>query len=127
MFESSVGWGDVRTAFHMQQEANYILAVRNPEITPSESTGLAQATNVEYPEVLQQRFRHRGFCEADPPEFLDYQGAQFLLVDPLAQIASELGIEIDTAQEAQAAADIFRNLRLEALQHPVLESLFNEP
>ncbi len=54
----------------------------------------------------------------DPPDFLDREGAEFLLIVAAADIRRELGIELPTEDETVSSADIFRDLRLDRKKRP---------
>jgi hypothetical protein len=68
---------------------------------------------------LQQRFRGRRFINLDPPDFLDHEGCEILLVATRPGGLEELGISLDARQEDEETADIFTDLRLEKSLHPL--------
>lgn len=68
-------------------------------------------------------FGDRKFADVDPPDLLDHEGAEFLLLAAAEDPERELGIELDEAREQKAHARIFRDLRLHKSEHPV-EPLF---
>jgi hypothetical protein len=57
--------------------------------------------------VLEERFRGRRFAELDPPELLDYEGAELVLIDADEDVSDELGIRLNTERETANRADIF--------------------
>ena len=63
-------------------------------------------------------FRGRKFADADPPDFLDREGAEFLLIAASDDIGGELGIELAMEEEDERSADIFRDLRLDREKRP---------
>jgi hypothetical protein len=105
------------------EEASYVLSVKNPDQGGAPQAGLSADRQAEYPQRLQKVFRDRRFTEADPPDFLDYEGAEFLLIASADDVSEELGIQLEPEHESKAGADIFRDLRLEKSAHP-LEPLF---
>jgi hypothetical protein len=60
---------------------------------------------------------------ADPPEFLDHEGAEFLLVSAAEDIKEELGVTMRKDKEKPTTADLFKELRLDRKKNPV-EPLF---
>jgi hypothetical protein len=55
---------------------------------------------------LQDRFRDRRFCEADSPDFLNYEGTEFVLISAAEDVSEELGIELHPEDESVISADI---------------------
>lgn len=115
--------GDVQEALNIEEEASYIVSIRNPEKPAPPRSGIPERQQVEYPKKLRDVFRDRKFADLDPPDFLDHEGAEFLLVAAAEDPERELGIEMDEAHEQRAEARIFRDLRLHKSEHPV-EPLF---
>jgi hypothetical protein len=60
---------------------------------------------------------------ADPPDLLDYPGAQLLLIGASPDVRGELGLELNPDRENERTAEIFRDLRLAKSQFKV-EPLF---
>ena len=54
----------------------------------------------------------------DPPEFLDHEGAEIVLIAVEADAAEELGISLEPEHETVTTAEIFRDLKLEQPLHP---------
>jgi len=81
--------------------------------------GVDEAHRARFPKTLQGRFGGRRFIPLDPPDFLDYEGAEILLVGAKQNARAELGIQLDPEQETEATAEIFSDLRLEKAQHPL--------
>ena len=55
----------------------------------------------------------------EPPEFLDYEGVEIVLVGAGRNVAEALGIDLEPAHETAATAEIFRDLKLEESIHPL--------
>lgn len=115
--------GEVQDALNIEPQASYIISVKNPEALTPARAGLRARRKASFPRHLQERFRGRKFIDVDPPELLDHEGAELLLVAAARDVEEELGIELDTERENEASADIFEDLRMERDQHP-LEPLF---
>ena len=109
--------GAVQQAFHLEEEGSYILSVKNPEQPSPRGVGLDESRRASFPKTLQTRFRGRRFIAVDPPNFLNYEGAEVLLVGASEDIAGELGLQLHPQTETAATAEIFNDLRLERSPH----------
>lgn len=107
--------GKVQEGFNLEEEGSYIITVKNPEKPAPEGAGLNEEQKAEFPQRLKKRFEGRSFVNAEPTEFLDYEGAELVLVG--AREGSE--IELKPEAETEASAEIFRDLKLEREKHPV--------
>jgi hypothetical protein len=115
--------GEVQRALNIVEEGNYTVAVKNPTVRQVPGMGVDEAHRARFPKTLQGRFRGRRFIPLDPPDFLDYEGAEILLVGAKQNARAELGIQLDPEQETEATAEIFSDLRLEKAQHPLVPLL----
>lgn len=111
--------GPVQEDLRIQEDASYILTVANPERPSPETAGLRPSRQADFPQHLRERFRGRAFAEVDPPEFLDREGAEFVMVSAHEDVQDELGIRIDIEDEDARSAEIFRELHLDRERHPV--------
>jgi hypothetical protein len=111
--------GDVQRALNIVEEGSYIVAVKNPRVEQPPGVGLDERRKARFPRTLQARFRGRRFIPLDPPDFLDHEGAEVVLVGAHRHVFAELGIRLDPEQETLATAEIFTDLRLEMSLHPV--------
>jgi hypothetical protein len=116
--------GDVQRALNIPDEGSYVISVKNPEAPSPPGLGLDETRKARFPADLLERFRGRRFISVDPPEFLDYEGAELLLVGARKDVSTELGIELNPEHESEASAAIFSDLRIEKTLHP-LEPLFS--
>ena len=114
--------GKVQEELRIEPEASYIVTVRNPETPAPPTAGLQPEQRATFPEELKKKFRGRRFISVEP-DFLDYEGAELVLVGAAAKPEEELGIELKPEEESETQAAIFRDLGLEREQHP-LEPLF---
>ena len=115
--------GEAQRAFHLAEQASYIISIKNPEKGSPLDAGLPEEQEAHLPRALQDKFRDRRFCEADPPEFLNYPGTEFVLISTAENVAEELGIELHPEDESSTSADIFNELKIEKSVHP-LKPLF---
>lgn len=111
--------GDVQRALNIAAEGSYIVAVKNPRAEQPPGVGLDERRKARFPRTLQVRFRGRRFMPLDPPDLLDHEGAEIVLVGAHRHVVAELGIRLDPEQETLATAEIFTDLRMEMSLHPV--------
>jgi hypothetical protein len=111
--------GEVQEALGIEQEASYIVAVRNPEAPAPQQAGLPRHERPDYPDELVEKVRGRKFADADPPELLDYEGCELLLIAAADDVRADLGIELESEEEGRQRAAIFRDLKLRKSQQPV--------
>jgi hypothetical protein len=104
--------GEVQKALGIEREASFIAAVRNPDSPAPRGTGLPPRERAAFPKRLLELFRGRRFVPLSPPEFLDYEGAEIVLIGAAEDAERELGIDFDTRRERLEAADLVRDLRL---------------
>jgi len=110
--------GDVQRAFNITEEGSYIVSVKNPKAPSPPGAGLDEACEAKFPKSLVKRFRGRRFIPLDPPDFLDHEGAEIVLVGASAEVAGELGLDLQPEHETEATAQIFSDLGLEKSLHP---------
>jgi hypothetical protein len=115
--------GEVQKALEIEPKMSYIINVANPERGQPRTAGLSHGRQAHYPKYLMERFRGRKFSELDPPDFLDKEGAEVVLITASEDIDKELGIELKTEHESAASAEIFKDLRLDRSKRPT-EPLF---
>jgi len=115
--------GEVQQELNIEKEASYIVSIKNPEKPSPPGAGLGEELKTEYPQQLQEKFRGRRFLPADPPELLDYPGAEVLFIGASEDVSEELGLELNPQHETERTAEIFSDLRLAKSEHK-LEPLF---
>lgn len=115
--------GEVQQDLKIEPEGSYVLQIKNPEQGAPKGVGLSDEQKVRFPKKLQERFQERRFIGAEPTEFLDYEGAELLLIAATEDLSKELGIEIDTQNESEKTADMIRDLHMRKSRHPI-EPLF---
>jgi hypothetical protein len=107
--------GEVQKAFHLENEASYILSVKNPH-QPSK-IGFHEG-EVHYPEDLLKKFGTRKWIAAEPTSLLDYENAQILLVGAEQDVREELGIDLHPQKEEEGLKALLNDLHMEISQHP---------
>ena len=110
---------EVQRELNIGKEGAYLLSVKNPEAGSPPSAGLDDERKAEFPPDLQERFGGRRFLGVNPPDFLDHEGAEILLMGSADDPGEELGVELDPERETEATADLFQELRMAKDSHPV--------
>jgi hypothetical protein len=107
----------------IEREASYIVAVKNPASPDPPGAGLDREHEAHFPPRLQAKFAGRRFIPLDPPDFLDDEGAELVLIGAAEEAQSELGIEFKPDDENEHTADVLKELRLprEVAREPLFE------
>uniref|UniRef100_A0A0E0CFE2 Uncharacterized protein n=1 Tax=Oryza meridionalis TaxID=40149 RepID=A0A0E0CFE2_9ORYZ len=102
--------GEPQEAMNVEPEASYLIQIKNPEQPPPSGgggdggfRGLQSKRRAAFPAHLQGRFgsNHR-YAPADPPDLLNYEGCEFLLIAASDDVEEELGLELETETDAEA-------------------------
>ncbi len=104
--------GEVQRAFHIEREGQFVISVKNPEAGSPAGAGLDHDRRADFPDALKERFGDRRWVPADPPAFLDHEGAELVLVGG-REAGDDLGIDLDPQPETEDDAEIFKDLHLE--------------
>jgi hypothetical protein len=115
--------GEVQQELNIPPEASYIVTIKNPEVPSPPGAGLSGDQRPDLPRHLRERFRGRRFVPVDPPDFLDQEGAEVVLIGADDDVFEELGVRLDPQHETIETAEIFNDLRMERTAHP-LKPLF---
>ncbi|KAL0289816.1 UNVERIFIED_CONTAM: hypothetical protein Sangu_2602500 [Sesamum angustifolium] len=91
-------------ALNIARQASFLLQIKNPDQRASQFRGLEKKRKAAFPAHLQGLFGHRRYHPADPPDLLNYEGCEFLLVSASDDIEQELGLELKTTEQLQDAA-----------------------
>jgi hypothetical protein len=105
--------GGVQNEFNIENQASYIITVKNPEAGSPPYAGLPENRNAQYPTYLQNKFGDRKYSDLDPTDFLNYEGSEFILVAASEKIRSNLDISLNTEKEDISSADIFNDLKID--------------
>ncbi|KAJ7567579.1 hypothetical protein O6H91_02G153800 [Diphasiastrum complanatum] len=81
-------------ALHIEDEAFYIIQIRNPEQPAPNNVGLGNKRRARFPAHLQGIIGSRRFVPADPPDFLNFEGCEFILIPASDNIEKELGVHL---------------------------------
>ncbi len=110
--------GEVQKAFQLSEEGSYILSIKNPHQPAPRQVGFS-GKEPHYPKDLQKKFGEHKWIPADPPSFLNYEGAQILLIGAESDVSDELGINLQPQNEKDALDALLNDLHLELSQHPM--------
>ncbi len=114
--------GEVQAEMNIAKDARYVISVKNPERPAPPGVGLPGGEKAELTKRDQEKFRGRRFIPADP-DLLNQEGAEFVLIGAGGKPEEELGVDLEAEDEDERSADILKDLRLNAKEHP-LEPLF---
>ncbi|KAD0968773.1 hypothetical protein E3N88_43492 [Mikania micrantha] len=109
---------------NVEREASFVIQIKNPIQAKKQAggqfSGLQRKKKATFPAHLQGQFGQLSYHAADPPDFLNYEGCEFLLISASDEIQEELGLEIqedascsdlvDTFGETASADALFRGI-----------------
>jgi hypothetical protein len=104
--------GEVQKAFNIREEDRFVVAVKNPAAASPVGVGLELDRQPDFPEKLSALFQDRRWYPVDPPQFLDYEGAELVLIGGQDDLGEDLGIDLEAHPEDAETAEIFRDLQL---------------
>jgi hypothetical protein len=110
--------GEVQEAFHIEHEGRFVLAIKNPEAARPPGIGLDDDQKADFPDELKAKFGARKWVAADPPEFLDYEGAELVLIGG-RDAGEDLDIDLEPQPEDEDSAEVFKDLHLEKSERTV--------
>jgi len=90
------GKHEPQDSLNVEREGSFIIQIKNPEQTAPPSAGLQTKRKATFPAHLQGRIGSYRFVAADPPDFLNYEGCEFLLISASDDIDAELGLDVKT-------------------------------
>ncbi len=107
---------------NIANEARYMISIKNQKQSAPPGAGLPGGEKADLSKRDQENFRGRRFIPAGP-DLLNQEGAEFALIGAGGKPEEELGVDLKAEEEDESSADILRDLRLDAKEHP-LEPLF---
>lgn len=111
--------GEVQEAFNIKPEGRFVIAVKNPEASSPPGVGLEVDRQPGYSQELHARFGDRRWVSVDPPEFLDYEGSELVLIGGEDDLGEDLGIDLQAQPEDEDTAEIFNDLHLEKSERTI--------
>ncbi|PUZ40826.1 hypothetical protein GQ55_9G454100 [Panicum hallii var. hallii] len=98
------GDGEPQEALNVEPEASFLVQIKNPD-APSGGgggfRGLQSKRRAAFPAHLQGAFGSRRFAPADPPDLLNYEGCELLLIAASDDVEEELGLELEGEVEVE--------------------------
>lgn len=88
------GKHEPQDSLNVEPEGSFIIQIKNPEQAVPPSAGLQSKRKATFPAHLQGRIGSYRFVAADPPDFLNYEGCEFLLISASDDIDAELGLDV---------------------------------
>jgi len=88
------GKHEPQDSLNVEPEGSFIIQIKNPEQPAPPSAGLQSKRKATFPAHLQGRIGSYRFVAADPPDFLNYEGCEFLLISASDDIDAELGLDV---------------------------------
>ncbi len=119
--------GEVQEAFGIRAEGRFVVSMKNPQGDSPPGLGLDGDRKVEFPAELMSLFGARKWHPADPPSFLDHEGAELILIGGRIAPDDDLGIELSPEPEDEASSEVFRDLHLvksERTTRPLFDGLW---
>nr|GEW36619.1 probable amino-acid racemase [Tanacetum cinerariifolium] len=109
-------------ALNVAKEASFLLQIKNPtQKGRNEFRGLKRRRKPVFPKHLQERFGKLGYHAADPPDFLNYQGCEFLLISASDNIHEELGVDV---HEDSSCSDLVNTFGAETSTDALLKGIW---
>ena len=88
-------------SLNIEREGSFLIQIKNPAQPGNYNfRGLQNKRKAAFPAQLQAQMGKNRFHPADPPDFLNYEGCEFLLIPASDDIEKELGLELETEEEA---------------------------
>ncbi|KAK3430996.1 hypothetical protein EUGRSUZ_E02226 [Eucalyptus grandis] len=102
-------------SLNVEREGSFLIQIKNPNrhgVGPSQFRGLQSKRKAVFPAHLQGQFGQLRYSLADPPEFLNYEGCELLLISASDNIEDELGLELKEEGEADpSCSDLLETFR----------------
>uniref|UniRef100_A0A1D1YGL8 Uncharacterized protein n=1 Tax=Anthurium amnicola TaxID=1678845 RepID=A0A1D1YGL8_9ARAE len=93
---------EIQDDFNIKNEGSYVISVKNPETSSLPNVGLPEYEKVTYPTHLTEKFGGRRFLSLASTDFMDYDGAELLLIGARDDITGELD---ESGKELEELAD----------------------
>lgn len=115
--------GPVQQELSIYKEGAFGISVKDPHADGPAGATLKPSRRADYPKELQDLFRTK-FRLIEPPTFLDYDGAELLLIPSKRHIADEVGpaeaekLEDEADNDHAKHKDMFKELHLDHKEFP---------
>ncbi|WP_010299694.1 hypothetical protein [Candidatus Odyssella thessalonicensis] len=105
---------DLPKEFHLTPSGDYLISVKNPQ--KSSTAGLPSQEKATYPLGLQNNFGDYRFIPLNSPEYLNYEGAEFLIIGKNTSDIESESSEIQKCLQEVAADKL--NQSFEEIENP---------
>ncbi|MCO5576789.1 hypothetical protein L7F22_030609 [Adiantum nelumboides] len=89
---------------NIEEEGSFLIQVKNPNQSTPPNAGLGNKRKATYPAHLQGNMGRYRFVSADPCDFLNYEGCEFILISASDNIEEELGVHLDVEHDEKCSA-----------------------
>ena len=112
--------GPAQQTFNISETGNYVISVKNPTKPTPKGAGFQSAERkADFSKHLQDNFRDRLFAPASPVDFLDYVGAELILISTYSESAEDVGASLNPKEEDASTAEVINNLKMRKSRHPL--------
>src|SRR5208337_4794864 len=87
--------------------------------TSPPGVGLEDERQPDFPKGLWARFGDRRWMSVDPPEFLDYEGGELVLIGGRDDLGEDLGLDLKVHPKNEETAEIFNDLHMEKSERTI--------
>ncbi|WRT65621.1 uncharacterized protein IL334_002566 [Kwoniella shivajii] len=103
-------FGKVQEELGIEEKGALVIQVKDPDVQSNNNpraAGIPRDKRAQYSKKLMDMFRGRRFIPANPPAFLDYQGAEILIITSPHELHDSLGkngedVEADMDKDAKS-------------------------
>ncbi|KAK9097680.1 hypothetical protein Syun_024725 [Stephania yunnanensis] len=116
-------------SLNIERQGSFVIQIRNPEHGGrGQFQGLQSKRKAVFPAHLHGEFGRRKFIPADPPDLLNYQGCEFLLISASDDVEEELGLELETEEggEQPECSDLVTTFGECASAAPLFKGMFQD-
>ncbi|KAH9668050.1 protein kinase domain-containing protein [Citrus sinensis] len=102
---------ETQESLNIEHEGSFLIQIKKPgQHGTSQFRGLQNKRKAVFPAHLQGQFGQKRYCPADPPDFLNYEGCEFLLISASDDIEEELGLELktDEGEADESCSDLIK-------------------
>ncbi|KAJ0559923.1 hypothetical protein HanHA300_Chr06g0205801 [Helianthus annuus] len=92
---------------NVEREASFLIQIKNPTQGQFKTKTKKKKKKSIFPAHLQGQFGKLRYHGADPPDFLNYEGCEFLLISASDEIHEELGLEIEVDRSCSDLVNTF--------------------
>ncbi|KAE8724439.1 putative beta-1,3-galactosyltransferase 19-like [Hibiscus syriacus] len=113
-------------SLNIEREGSFLIQINNPsKATNSEFRGVRKKRKAVFPAHLQGQLGKNKYHPADPPDLLNYEGCELLLISASDDIDEELGLELETEGEADpSCSDLVRTFGDTASTTPLFKGIW---